>query len=188
MKSYLFLDVDGVLNHRDAPHRGKLAWLDPRCILRLSTIVERVDAAIVVSSTWRLRRTVREFRELLGKRGLVSPHRIIGATADISVSLTGIALHSPIQRGVEIVHWLELYADLPCGVAIVDDDADMWVLGDRLVRTDFCDGGLKDEHVSPLVDLLRTPLEALPSTALGALCGEVDGVVGNLHRQARRVE
>lgn len=57
----VFLDVDGVLNHKEVYARCFLTrgqttpadWLDPECIERLNRLVETTHCKIVLSSGWR---------------------------------------------------------------------------------------------------------------------------------------
>lgn len=58
---YLFLDIDGVLNHyeyymredKDSNIPYPLNEFDPLCIERLKKVLEETGARIVISSTWR---------------------------------------------------------------------------------------------------------------------------------------
>lgn len=49
----LFLDIDGVLNHRAVFVPGDVAPICPVALARLKALIERTGATIVVSSTWR---------------------------------------------------------------------------------------------------------------------------------------
>ncbi len=50
----IFLDIDGVLNFRFTPNPRKLPYIaDPILVGLLVQIVERTDAIVVMSSTWR---------------------------------------------------------------------------------------------------------------------------------------
>lgn len=122
----IFLDIDGVLwtvggdmlsqklkiKHPD--HRE----LDPTRVVLLEELLSRyTDVKVVVSSTWRLGRTIKELQEILGP--IIGP-RIIGKT----VSLRGKDNRSE-QRGREITHWLKNTTEKVTDVIILDDDADM---------------------------------------------------------------
>jgi hypothetical protein len=170
VKSYLFLDVDGVLNNRKTPAQGGLFGMDLRNVAVLNEIVQDVRPEIVVSSTWRWNHDTDEMRTILLGKGFDYPELVVGATSCIYGSMVpSIQLpENQIRRGVEIVHWLEIYAQPPCGLAILDDETDMWVLRDRLVKTGF-NSGLTAEHVEPAVRLLQTPLTELPDSAVARL-------------------
>ena len=62
MNKYLFLDIDGVLNHdewfeSDAYRKNQTNWkvsmFDPKCVERVNTILQQTGAQLVVSSSWR---------------------------------------------------------------------------------------------------------------------------------------
>ena len=141
----LFLDVDGVLNSARTPpdpaRPGFAAWLDPVHLAPLNRILVATAARVVVSSSWRVGRSVDDLRTLLGNFGVAAP--IVG--------MTPVLPQRP--RAEEIAAWLD--ANPVAAYAIVDDDvvAEDGPLGERLVRTSML-RGLTDEHVAPLVALL----------------------------------
>ena len=70
----LFLDFDGVLNAEtdvvdDAVELWTAAWLEPTMVARLARIVEKGAATVVVSSSWRQRRSIDELSAMLAERG-----------------------------------------------------------------------------------------------------------------------
>lgn len=116
----VFLDIDGVL----APIRrwDRYGDLDSACIQVLNEIVTRGGADVVVSSTWRYRKTVGELQEILeaaGFTGCVLDKTPIGAPG--------------ADRGEEIAAWLAEHA--VCGYVIIDDHVDMGELRTHLVLT-----------------------------------------------------
>ena len=59
----LFLDIDGVLNSREYDARcamtgGDLMQPDPRLVVRLMGIVQETDAKIVLTTSWRLDKSI----------------------------------------------------------------------------------------------------------------------------------
>lgn len=151
MRAIIFLDVDGVLIHEPLVHKLPIpvpvpgAWEtpDPECIKVLNQIVEQSGARIVVSSCWRIGRTLEELQELLNKWGVVG--EVIGRT--------GQSLYS---RGHEIAEWmLKNKSDNICvPIVIIDDDTDMHGVTQYLVKTDFRIG-LLPKHVSQAMKVLR---------------------------------
>ena len=131
----IFLDIDGVLAIRSSLRKG--CWqLDPGGVGRLNRLVRETQAKIVVSSTWRIGRTLDQLKEVLAEQG-VKIEPIIGVTP--RTQMNGC-------RGDDIQRWL---TDNP-GVevfVILDDDADMLHLLPSLVKTDMV-SGLTDHHVS----------------------------------------
>ena len=171
MKSYLFLDIDGVLNHSRSPTSRKLFEIDPEPVVQLNRIVESTRPEIVISSTWRINHDTAAMAAKLVEKGFWFPELVVGATASIyGGSVPSIPLpESRMRRGVEIIHWLETHAQLPYGMVILDDETSMWVIGDRLVKTNMSTGGLKARHVEPAIQMLQTPLTELPDSAVARL-------------------
>lgn len=161
-KTILFLDFDGCLNHAgtltsrkerncDTCHRlevrDETCWFEPDCIERLNRVTQATGCAYVISSTWRLGRSVEQLRAILSGHGFTG--EIIGCTPYGSKGPNGY------RRGYEIQEWLDKHG-LACDVekfAIVDDDSDMEHLMDRFVKTSW-DTGIQDEHVEALIKLL----------------------------------
>ena len=137
----VFLDIDGVLNSldylRSLRRKPGTHKIDPLAVERLNRITDATDAAIVVSSAWRIM-GLRSIRALLREHGVTA--KIVGVTPDDNRI-----------RGLQIAQWLNIHnVD---AYVILDDDADMGRLMGRLVQTDF-DFGLTDEHVTKAVAML----------------------------------
>lgn len=148
----LFLDIDGVLNHIDNWHGEKcnlIDLLDPVCVSRLNTVVSETECEVVVSSSWRIIYTLIEMQAMLNNAGY--KHRLL-STTPATLTTRG----KSTTRGNDIHRWISFHGRLNFGpIAIIDDDADMYPFMDRLVKTDFHNGGLKDEHVDQLIKLLK---------------------------------
>ncbi len=156
----IFLDFDGVLNNEafliekfSDPSRfvpADLEMLCPKNIAILNEIVAKTGAVVVVSSTWRMGRTLMHLREILAKNGFEG--LVVGKTPVLHGELSpGVRA----VRGHEIQRWLDECGDFgrPDRFVIVDDDTDMAHLDHRLVRTDGT-LGLQPEHVERIVALL----------------------------------
>lgn len=148
----IFLDIDGVLNseryfkQRDPEGLSVVdsaSSIDPAAVALLNDLLAATDGKIVVSSTWRLGRSVPELEELLVSRGLRAGH-VVGKTADLYGQ----------PRGSEIRLWVDTHEVKR--FVILDDDSDMEPLMDRLVKTHFLDG-LQAAHVQKCIDLLVAP-------------------------------
>ena len=146
----LFLDIDGVLNSKQAfkfwhHHRDQKRWENglehykgtlfqylaqefcPICLSNLEWIMREVeDLRIVVSSTWRLGKTVEMLKEIFEFSPIIA-NAILDKTPRLEDRI----------RGHEIQEWLDeqAFARIEKFV-IVDDDSDMDHLMDRLVKTD----------------------------------------------------
>jgi HAD domain in Swiss Army Knife RNA repair proteins len=50
----IFSDIDGVLNCSGTPNPRKFPYIaEPKLVARLHTVLERTEAQIVLTSTWR---------------------------------------------------------------------------------------------------------------------------------------
>ena len=123
---YLFLDIDGVLNHENwyRIEVGKLKdsfkewWescFDPECVKRLNNILEKTGARLVVSSSWRIDRELPVY------------FKHFGITTDYDVTPSvyredEFGMKDWVDRGEEIAEFLKSH---PCdNYVILDDDFD----------------------------------------------------------------
>lgn len=117
---YIFLDVDGVLNHqtfyterynsyinkddywnfKDYPQRE----FSPESIKWLNKLTDETGAKIVVSSTWRLGRNLAEITKIFRTVGITG--NIVGTTPYLEYEeYKGKSIGS-VERGKEIEFWL----------------------------------------------------------------------------------
>jgi hypothetical protein len=154
----IFLDFDGVLNvDTDEPDTsGELwteRWLDERLVGRLAHLVAQSGARVVISSSWRQRRTLAELEAMLALRGYG------GGVHSVTPRLPRPAEGEHLVRASEIAAWLDAHAEVSAFV-ILDDDRDFGPLTARHVRTDSA-VGLTEEDVRRALHLLgdTTPFE-----------------------------
>lgn len=130
MTKLIFLDIDGVLNSQLWYVRTKGSRerddLDREAIGFLNNLIKKTDAKVVVTSTWRLGRTVEELQEILTRNGFVG--EVIDKTKDIRYGEDGDC----VLRGNEILQWMKSHPEiLGCyypdykHYVIFDDDSDM---------------------------------------------------------------
>lgn len=146
----IFLDFDGVLNSQSflAATPGGLDRLDPQAIARLERIVARSGAKVVISSTWRVKRSLDELRALLA--GLGFSGEVIDRTPELK---NGPGYSHPfIARGAEIQAWIDAQR-APLESFVVLDDAILDGMEQNHIQTDFFEG-LSDEHVEEAVAIL----------------------------------
>lgn len=135
----IFLDIDGVLNHQiwyegevkqlRQPKEGDYSvYFSPFSMSILNTIIEETGAKVVVSSSWRTGRSVKELTEILEANGFKG--EIIGKTPHLR--FTGLEGYNySVPRGCEIKAWLETHKDIlgtkmsKVRYVILDDDSDM---------------------------------------------------------------
>src|SRR4051812_35357809 len=113
MSKIIFLDFDGVLNSQLWYKARKTSqWrpgdhdLSPDSVKLLNVLVKQTGAKVVVSSTWRLNRTVEELQTILD--GVGFDGEVIGKTVDARVGKYG----DSVLRGNEILHWMKENQDV----------------------------------------------------------------------------
>lgn len=148
----IFLDIDGVLNSDGftIQERKKGVFerdedeVDPTRVALLNQIVQRTDADVVISSSWRIILKLSGIRGVLKARGFIGNVR--GATPNIG---------TPNRiRGDEIRQWLETAPSLVSRFVILDDDSDMGALLPNLVQTS-ASTGLVEADVERAVQMLN---------------------------------
>ena len=143
----VFLDFDFVLNNEQTLRRyGTESVFDPESVSALNELLRQSGALVVVSSAWRVRRTLKQLADILATAGVL-PGRVIGRTPWLGC-----------ERGIEIDAWL-LGAPFPiASFVILDDMADMAMHVSRLVRTTESHG-LRLTHARAALEVLRRPWE-----------------------------
>jgi hypothetical protein len=121
MNKIIFLDIDGVLNsevfqkYRNNPISKEypLCDIDPYAINLLNKLVDDTNSVIVITSVWRLSRTLEELQLLFSRVGFTGV--IVGKTP---------RLGEDTVRGNEIYKWIKDHEEL-IGTKYFDDDSDM---------------------------------------------------------------
>ncbi len=154
MKKYLALDLDGVLNGAEYMRERRLTvprptttHIDEPAVARLNRITDRTGALIVISSTWRVNKSVRFMAEVFRIHGVTgrvidrTPRRFQGCNRG--------------PRGLEIQDWMDAQPETIVAeqIVILDDNGGMEHLTHRLVQTQWA-YGLQDEHVERCVEML----------------------------------
>ena len=170
----IFLDIDGVLNHQlwfenwlnykkenNITERDERRWFDPRCIDLLNSITDETDAKIVVSSSWRRGKSIKDLQNLL---------KSVGVTGDVisktpRLTFEGLEDYTySVPRGCEIKAWLETNKDIlsvkmsKVKYVILDDDSDMlyWQRENYIWVDRYC--GLTSEIAKKAKILLKHKL------------------------------
>lgn len=141
----VFLDFGGVLDVSMTGHSHSGMVLNKSAVCRLNIIVEPEDVVVVVTSELRRHKMRVELQELLTHNGF-----------------TGLVLDKTPYlgkpRGLEIKEWLTSTRRNVVSYAILDDGNDFNEFGcDRLVRTSYSGGGLLDEHIDKVRQVLAQP-------------------------------
>lgn len=141
----IFLDIDGVMNHRNHMTRSRLHRMQEFCpvaVRNLREIIKRTGAKIVLSSAWRKGSSVKEIRDLFSWYDL---HRyVVGKTP---------VIHEAI-RGKEIQAYLDTCERKIESFIIIDDDKDMGELLPWLIHCKDYSGFTTDERREQAIQLL----------------------------------
>lgn len=137
----IFLDIDGVLNHRNSPIVGGIFDIDLSLVPILARIVKETGAEIVLSSTWRILESNRKrVSHVLDLHGM----KFIDRTDILND-----------ERSIEILEWLHRHPEVNKFV-IIDDDSDAGTngLGEFFFKTSW-NNGLTDEIADRVITYLR---------------------------------
>ena len=137
----LFLDFDGVLNREVPGHRSDQFL--PQAVAALNQILLATKALIVISSSWRLIRSLRENANFLEGAGVAKGH-VVGKTPMLGC-----------ERGYEIDAWLRGVPYPVKSFVILDNHNDMGHLRFRLVQT-ASEHGLTMSEAYQVVQMFRT--------------------------------
>lgn len=133
---YLFLDIDGVLNHvlwftslayRNNQNNWKVSMFDPACVKRVNKILRETGAKLVVSSSWR---DMTDLPEIFARVGLptefdITPHCDVIFDLDPIQDIFKDEEDVRYWRGSEIKWWLDHNSTEDYTYCILDDDCDM---------------------------------------------------------------
>ena len=146
----IFLDVDGVLNDQDLifeKFKTKEIEISKDKLLLLKKIITSSnDIKVVLSSSWRI--------GLLKKDGKIvadtTYHKeFLELLKEYDIEIYDIT-PSMMSRPEEIKYYLD-NNDIESYVILDDEDLN----DENQVKTDFFNGGLREEHVSLAIDILK---------------------------------
>lgn len=142
----IFLDFDGVI----ITDETKFLSFVPRCVDILKQILEKSNAKIVVSSTWRYK----------GLKTMKKMFRDINIDPNIVIDITPISRKNKLQdddllfgRSHEIHTWL-LKNKVESFVVIDDDTFDLQYYKDRLITTNSIIGITK-KQIEKTIEILN---------------------------------
>lgn len=158
MDKVLFLDIDGVIidqNYADRLHdhgvRRSFKVFNPLKVRFIDEIIEQTGCGVVISSTWRIGRDLRDLRNLFLAAGLGNTKSIIDYTER----------RSDGDRGKEIMDWLDIHNEdrnKPLHYAVLDDGIVSSIKDSSLFRTKF-ETGLTQEITDSVIDYLNDDSE-----------------------------
>lgn len=172
----VFLDVDGELTYQNY-HNPKTEHIDVAKVKILKEICDKADAKVVISSSWRgtpdwtppMYYTLRKILtnngiEVLGDTPHIEPRYENWPFQNEPLTLDAISHTKPIHgtgRAAEVEQWIKDHnVD---GFVILDDEDHDWAdygFDTHWIRpTWFGDGGLKPEHVTKAVEILKHTIQ-----------------------------
>jgi hypothetical protein len=167
MVKIIFLDIDGVIATPNKIEDGMWGLCDTRQEL-LGEILEKTNAKIVLSSSWR-KPTVKETKEYMLSQGFWFSDKIIGVTIRAYHEIKFLnKIHLSIPRGVEIKQWIDTHIhsdngknfkrkklNIDYNFVIIDDDTDMlFEHKNNFVNTDAYNG-LTKKDVKKAIKILN---------------------------------
>ena len=154
---YIFLDIDGVLNnvqsferHYQYSQKGTeipfiYQDIDVHCVMVLKQLCQELpNCHIVLSSSWRNHSKAVKQLEALFQHHDLPP--IESKTPYLKNTC----------RGIEIEKYCKEHNISFNDIVILDDEDNMAHVSNRLILTDFNNGGLKEEHIKEVFRLLNT--------------------------------
>lgn len=152
----IFLDIDGVLNYEGCPVMiNGIYFVDDERIRLLKSIIDRTGARIVLSSTWRYGKFLkddspREYRLFKRLKKRLEEHEIYITSYTPVFDYEGRA-----YRGDEISAWLEGWkGEAVDKFIILDDNDDIEPYSVHLIQTSW-QTGLTSEDVEKAVMALE---------------------------------
>lgn len=147
MTKYLFLDVDGVLNHSEylsysSVFKYPYCWFDPVCVERVKEILNKTGAKLVISSSWR---NDSNLSHIFNQVGLPSHFDVTPVLLEDDVELA---------RGLEIAEYLQSQNNPEHVYAILDDDI-YDLTPEQLQYTIHCEDGLTQDLTQKAIQLLN---------------------------------
>ncbi|OXM82509.1 HAD domain-containing protein [Paenibacillus rigui] len=142
----IFLDIDGVLvTSRHLIQSSKYFGyeFDPECIVNLQEILDRTNAKIVVSSSWREGRTLKQLQSIFEINGL---YKVIGMTPIMEGAIRGREIQEYVNSSKGTQDEINQFI-------IIDDEEEMGDLKQYLVETEFQTGitkSIKDDVITRL--------------------------------------
>ena len=164
---YIFLDIDGVMNHERWLHQAHLKnlsspefWFDPVCVDRLNKILSETGAKLVISSSWRSDSKLKAQFQQVGIHSDFDRPISMGQARKLGYTIRGEEIdHYLKEHGID-VHSRHQYV-------ILDDDNDFtpWQRKNTLFRVaaSMCDepynknggSGLTEELAQKIIKYLN---------------------------------
>lgn len=149
-ESYIFLDIDGVLNtyrhllrQKEITGESSIHNWCPEACENLLELLREYDVRIVISSNWKDQHKLEEIREFFDKNGIPSAYIL-------DVTPSEVEEHEAAEyRGIEIRKWLKQNASGDTSYLIIDDESTILTAQkDHFVRVNPEEGLASGEAVA----------------------------------------
>lgn len=150
----IFLDVDGVLNKAGCKVKtpSGFYFVEDDKLLLLKELVEKTNAKIVLSSTWRQGwEDLNNGVDSIDSRDFVLLRDKLKEFDLDLYDYTSCPITS--DRGSKIKEWLSKHFEEVDSILVLDDESNIKPFNKFFVRTSFSDG-LKEKHVKKSVEVL----------------------------------
>lgn len=163
MANFIFLDIDGVMNNRrdwmSKVDNKAEQFLDHRMFCDeawqlLSDTCRKVNASVVLSSSWRLGLTYDENDNVIvrGHNCHLST-KLIEYFNKYDIKLVGITVNNWSDRGQQIMKYVMDHLEIEDDFVVIDDesfDIREYVSEDQFIKTEF-ETGLLPEHCEKII-------------------------------------
>lgn len=137
----IFLDIDGVIATRKS-YKEEKDRIDRNCVKILNLLTDKLNADIVISSTWRHNT---ETPSILKHAGVKAD--IVGTTPRVHLSR---------DRGIEILTWMSEHKYVGDYLIIDDDSFDIVPhipsVNFLYIKNGFSESGLTMEHINNIIN------------------------------------
>ncbi|WP_313004224.1 HAD domain-containing protein [Chryseobacterium gleum] len=165
----IFVDIDGVLNNAEYyknkslhSHHKENSHFDPRNVTALNRIISSTGVKMVLSSAWRLIRSLEEINELFKEVNLNV--EIISVTESLHYKDT----FELAPRGLEILKWIRDYHKTLKGglenYVIIDDEDDILDIQEKHFFQIDDKVGLTEADANEIIEFLNS--YTIPKTEL----------------------
>ena len=163
MANYIFLDIDGVMNNR----RDWMSKVDDKAEQfhchrmfcdeawqLLSDTCRKVNASVILSSSWRLGLTYDENDNVIARdNNCHSSTKLLEYFDKYNIKLAGITVNNWSERGQQIIKYVMDHLEIEDDFVVIDDesfDIREYISEDQFIKTEF-ETGLLSEHCEKII-------------------------------------